>query len=180
MARREQSPDRVSQVSSCPPGPPSHRESTLDAAESRPAVSVGDRDDLLEGKTSVSSFSAAGSLNSQPYTERTVENAPSQPVRPTDEEILAQENKIRCALRRDCAAMHLLSATLLGGTCRLCVQKSFRWFNNANLLNLPLLFCRFPRSHPTLLFGLCCREAVAETSPLVGDKEPLSALRKGQ
>ncbi|MCJ1428373.1 hypothetical protein MMC29_006282 [Sticta canariensis] len=96
MALHEHSPDRVSQVSSC--GPATNRESTLDAAESRPAVSVGDTKDLLEApKTSVSSISeaAADSLNSQPVTEHTVEKPAEQPVRPTDEEILAQENEIR-------------------------------------------------------------------------------------
>ena len=99
MSQREQSPDRVSQVSSWNPGgPASHRESTLDAAESRPAVSVGDRDDYIDApKTSVSSISAAGgeSMSSMPHTEHTVENAPDQPARPTDDEIIAQENKIR-------------------------------------------------------------------------------------
>ena len=98
MAWREQSPDRVSQVSSWNPGgPASLRESTLDAAESRPAVSVGEKEDFIDApKTSVSSISGAAgeSLNSRPHTEHTVENA-EQPPRPTDDEILAQENKIR-------------------------------------------------------------------------------------
>ena len=99
MSRREPSPDRVSQVSSWNPGPTSHRESTLDAAESRPAVSVGDREDFLDApnQTSVSFISAAGgeSMSSRPHTEHTVENAPDQQTRPTDDEIIAQENKIR-------------------------------------------------------------------------------------
>ncbi|KAK9815200.1 hypothetical protein WJX73_010822 [Symbiochloris irregularis] len=128
MAWREQSPERGSQVSSWNPGgPASHRESTLDAAESRPAVSVGEREDFVDApKTSVSSISGAGeeSLTSRPHTEHTVENAEqnpnlntdSTPARPTDDQILAQENSIR--------------------------------------------------------------EAVAESSPFVGDKEPLAALRK--
>ena len=73
----------------------------MDAAESRPAVSVGslaDRDDFLDApKTSVSSVSAAAgeSMGSPHHTEHTVENAPDQPARPTDDEIIAQENKIR-------------------------------------------------------------------------------------
>lgn len=171
-------PSSILQRPSTHQGAASHQEQGSEANSShvRQAISEGTAENYAHGlpetgpKTSVSSVSAAQG-SSKDDNEQT--------TRPTDEEIIAHENTIRCGL--------VMGAVLCCAVCaKLAMRRTVGLFYQCGLFSaravcVPHMWWRtsMPRvyhNHVDTCLHHCNRAAEYESIPLVGDRQPLHAL----